>query len=741
MPNLRMTATLLDKVTGPAKGIEKAIKDIHGASQGPGVEKSLKIPDFLGTKYRALIDPLKKVSQQHSFLKKEMEGLSKVVDLVNPKLGGMVSGLIGVGTGSIAATAGLATFGAAAVAAGASAINFARNIKELSFLSRKTNLPISEIKRWQLALKSFDIDEDTANTGFADMATTFQALRLNADGMRQSLAAAQVPMKYTADILGDLNKNANNTEGAFFDVLKTFDQIRKDLPAGQAEAAIEKLAALLHLPPIFARLGAKDFAAALKNVDSSWNPAMFEQAVKDSTAINKEVAATWVQLDNWANVLAVGISPEVRDTLHEFNELSETVLAILKVFDQWQTTLKNMVPEWLRSGVPLHDLIFGKDSGLLGMEGSANTSQLAKERAAGLWGPEAQQQQQQSDAAAPPAAAAPSNPITSGVGSDIWRSAHGIAPLGLGAPAGGGGDVAAPPGVAPSSPGNVRTRLLGEQHGAGPSPTAPGYTQKLTTDAVKAAVTGTSAPAAGGSSFLQQQRASSVAEINADPALKAKVRAIAYTEDAHDPEGVIESLYNRAAYTGKSIKELTKTGRGGFYGPMNRGGEAAATAYLNAHPAVLAKIDAGMATAASANRLKGAQDQGMPGDPNAAWPGGRISPPGASRGAIYNDWGGGPGGHEGARRFREEQQRQVAAGAGSPGHGVAAVAPVPYLLERGGIDNFMKHSVHGTGEIDVNVHAPPGTTVKGKAGGLFKRIRMNRNVQNAPANAGPEDSR
>jgi hypothetical protein len=58
---------------------------------------------------------------------------------------------------------------------------------------------------------------------------------------------------------------------------------------------------------------------------------------------------------------------------------------------------------------------------------------------------------------------------------------------------------------------------------------------------------------------------------------------------------------------------------------------------------------------AGRNVLKGATDQGMASDPNGHWLGGRVY----GQDQVYNDWGGGPGGHLGAQRFREDQQRQV----------------------------------------------------------------------------------
>jgi GTPase involved in cell partitioning and DNA repair len=49
----------------------------------------------------------------------------------------------------------------------------------------------------------------------------------------------------------------------------------------------------------------------------------------------------------------------------------------------------------------------------------------------------------------------------------------------------------------------------------------------------------------------------------------------------------------------------------------------------------------------------------------------------------------------------------------------------------------MTHKVHGTGSIDVNVSAPPGTAVKSQFGGLFKKHAVHRQTQMAPAQGGP----
>jgi hypothetical protein len=113
------------------------------------------------------------------------------------------------------------------------------------------------------------------------------------------------------------------------------------------------------------------------------------------------------------------------------------------------------------------------------------------------------------------------------------------------------------------------------------------------------------------------------------------------------------------AYTGDTLKQGLfgdVEGGGSFYGPIRRGLLAARVAELARDKARAAGMDRAINVAlAGSNLLRGATDQGSPTDPNAAWSGGRLM----RQGEVYNDWGGGPGGHEGAAAFRELQHRAV----------------------------------------------------------------------------------
>jgi hypothetical protein len=231
----------------------------------------------------------------------------------------------------------------------------------------------------------------------------------------------------------------------------------------------------------------------------------------------------------------------------------------------------------------------------------------------------------------------------------------------------------------------------------------------------------------GGSDFLKAHRQRFADAMKAKPQLRKEIAGMILTEGARDPIPVVESLFNRAEYTGKSLEQLLHSG---FYGPINRGQLPAAMARLARDPKLRARMDAAIDAALNgSNLIKGATDQGMRSDPNGRWPGGLID---RGHGNIFNDWGGGPGGHEGARRFREAQQRAVNAHATDAAHAHLR----DLIRDHGSLTRSWERSPYGSGgankvtgdaslTIDLNGF-PRGTRYASKADGMFKKVQLNR---------------
>lgn len=144
--------------------------------------------------------------------------------------------------------------------------------------------------------------------------------------------------------------------------------------------------------------------------------------------------------------------------------------------------------------------------------------------------------------------------------------------------------------------------------------------------------------------YIASRRARFAREL-ADDNVRLQVCAMLVSEDAVMPLPVVESLFNRCDFAGKSVVQMLHSG---FYGPINRGQLPRFENEVRTNKALALKMNVAIDEAlAGSNVIQGYTDQGLPSDPNGKWPGMRL------HGEVFNDWGGGPGGHEGARRWRE----------------------------------------------------------------------------------------
>ena len=147
-------------------------------------------------------------------------------------------------------------------------------------------------------------------------------------------------------------------------------------------------------------------------------------------------------------------------------------------------------------------------------------------------------------------------------------------------------------------------------------------------------------------SYIKERRAKFAEQLK-DPVTHVQVCAMMLSEDEDRPLPVVESLFNRCDYSGKTLMHMLHSG---FYGPINRGRLPHFVSMLRLNPELQTKMSGAINQALEgSNVIEGFTDQGLPTDPNGRWPGGlRI------HGEIFNDWGGGPGGHAGAKKWREE---------------------------------------------------------------------------------------
>jgi hypothetical protein len=232
----------------------------------------------------------------------------------------------------------------------------------------------------------------------------------------------------------------------------------------------------------------------------------------------------------------------------------------------------------------------------------------------------------------------------------------------------------------------------------------------------------------GGSEFLKARRQRFAKELEGNPALKKKLAAVLDLENPGAGPAVVESLMNRMDYAGGTIEKglgINNRGRS-FYGPVRRGLDLSRERELERNPRKMVRLMSQIDRAlGGSNTVQGHTDQGSAGDPNYTAGGTGVN---INR-ERFNDWGGGPGGHQGARRFREWQQRMVAEGARAPSVAQAPAANTVDLLAqaRRAHANSMTHRVEGNASLKIDLNGlPEGSKVKSNFGGMFRQVQVNR---------------
>lgn len=150
-----------------------------------------------------------------------------------------------------------------------------------------------------------------------------------------------------------------------------------------------------------------------------------------------------------------------------------------------------------------------------------------------------------------------------------------------------------------------------------------------------------------GSEFMAARRAR-FAEEAKDPKVRERLMAMMSSEGT--PQQSLESLANRMDYSGRTLSAGLSPA---FYGPMRNGIFEQHLAKIRSDPKLREKYDRMIdnVLVKGSNELGGRTDQGMPSDPNGMW--GYGTPLWKKIGGnVFTDWGGGPGGHAGAARYR-----------------------------------------------------------------------------------------
>ena len=213
--------------------------------------------------------------------------------------------------------------------------------------------------------------------------------------------------------------------------------------------------------------------------------------------------------------------------------------------------------------------------------------------------------------------------------------------------------------------------------------------------------------------WLKEKRAPLAREIESNPELKLRVAALLDLENVGAGPAVVESLLNRALYSKRSVDSITSLGRNSFYGPGRIAGMVEGRmAEIARNPQKREQLFNLIREAYTSNTVKGHTDQGSLRDPNYQAGGIGVN---INR-ERFNDWGGGPGGHAGARAFRTALNAHAGAPYLPADELRALLNPTPSAQQKDTVQGGGMESPKAIAQIEALMQGVPIEQIKNMAG-------------------------
>jgi hypothetical protein len=358
-----LTAELVNKISENLKDINRQVR-----AQNTEISNMRRVSaqGYL-VAAKQTTEHTKKLTEGSKILGREMKALGEGIGKLSPEFGNLADSVLTFGRGAGAAIGVVTAFGAATVAAALKLDQFGKSMQSLKFASAQSGFTPGQMRVWEQAGARFNVSAEEMQQGAVAFGWSLTKIRTNYEEFGNQLR--QSGFGRITDTLHDrMMKNANDVTGAWEDVFKEVDRIKKEFPGAAGEQRVSELFRRLGLPENLARASTKQWAEVLAsvkaiNADMKVTDDYIGSVAEQSVKFHQDMAETRQIFGNFGDIVAHDITPAFDQLVVDFNDLfksnaqvwakgfSDTIktdLQDLKGIITGLTWIEQHTPEWIK---------------------------------------------------------------------------------------------------------------------------------------------------------------------------------------------------------------------------------------------------------------------------------------------------------------------------------------------------------------------------------------------------------
>src|ERR1700722_15366034 len=346
---LRLTAELVDKVSGPAKRMAASFDALKRAS-------AKELPDAF-RKYQRSVEANEKALSVYGrralSTGRELTAFQNIVRRTSPVVAGLTDeiGAFSIGAGS--AVGAIAAVGAGLLLATRSAAKFAEQMRTMRFASKETGFSMTQLKQFEILGPKFGISAERMAEGLDTFAGSMLKAHRDSGAFQQQLSGVlgNNAIKYTARLQAMAKAGASSAD-EFKEMSDILSRIKKDIGGAEGERIAGMLAGFLTGDTAFGRMDAG--AVKDKMAGSLFDEKLWQKTTGSAEHLAETMDHFYEVSENWKNLLAKDAIPGIDHMVEGFTTIANKAQKLVDTF----TTLSG-ISAWKIFGMAFSPLSGG----------------------------------------------------------------------------------------------------------------------------------------------------------------------------------------------------------------------------------------------------------------------------------------------------------------------------------------------------------------------------------------------